>query len=331
MIRKAVLIAALFVAAGSAGAQRTLVNPYPATGALDITGSNTASRALRAMQNYATPSAVDAVAQQLQQALARGLIETVELERNPRGGGDVAADELAASPATANALLLAGSGLGGGHVLQTLRGLQPVAGVARAPLVLVSNGEGGAVSMTDMLQQARRRGMPTPIGTPGERSVGHALAGLLRAQWPHGLAPVAYNGGNGALRGLLSGQVTLSLLPLPAVMPFATGDRFRVLAIASAVRHQRLPAIPTLRESGLALTAAGGWYGLFAAPRAPAAHLQRLQAAVESAWREAETQKHLLVLGFVPDFENATALRRLVAAPPETALSADLPPAASLR
>lgn len=331
MIRKAVLIAALLLVAGSACAQRTLVNPYPATGALDIAGSNTASRALRAMQNYATPSAVDAVARQLQQALARGLIETVELERNPRGGGGVAADELAASPATANTLLLAGSGLGSGHVLQTLRGLQPVAGVARAPLVLVSNGEGGAVSVADALQQARRHGMPTPLGTPGERSVGHVLAGLLRLQWPHGLAPVAYNGGNGALRGLLSGQVTLSLLPLPAVMPFATGDRFRVLAIASAVRHPLLPAIPTLRESGLALTATGGWYGLFAAPRAPAAQLQRLQAALESAWREAETQKHLLVLGFVSDFENAAALRRLVAAPPEAALSADLPPAASLR
>lgn len=331
MIRKAVLIAALFLTAGSAGAQRTLVNPYPATGALDITGSNTASRALRAMQNYATPSAVDAVARQLQQALARGLIATIELERNPRGGGDVAADELAAAPANASALLLAGSGLGGGHVLQTLRGLQPVAAVARAPLALVSSGEGGAVNVTDALQLARRRGMPTPLGTPGERSVGHALAGLLRVQWPHGLVPVAYNGGNGALRVLLSGQVTLSLLPLPAVMPFATGERFRVLAITSAVRHPLLPEVPTLRESGLTLTAAGGWYGLFAAPRAPAAQLRRLQAALESAWREAETQKHLLVLGFVPDFGNAAALRRLVAAPPETALSADLPPAASLR
>ncbi len=312
-----------------------LINPYPATGAQDIAGINPVSRASRTMQTYATPSAVDTVARQLQQTLAHGLNETVDLERNPRGGGDDAADDLAQAPATARILLLAGSGLGGERVLQWLRTLQPVALLARAPVVLVVKGgggagEGGAASIADLLQQARRGRVPTAIGTPGERSVGHAIAGLLHAQWPKGIAPVAFNGGNGALRGIISAQVAASLVPLPTVMPFATDPRIRILATATATRLPTLPAVPTLRESGIAVAEPGGWYGLFAPARLSAAPLQRLSAAL-TGWRDAATRQNLQVPGFMPDYQDAAALRRHVGNPPESAISAPTPPVASPR
>ena len=304
-------------------AQWLLLNPYPATGALDIAGLNPASRASRAMQTYATPSAVDAVARQLQQALAHGLNETVDLERNPRGGGDDAADDLVQAPATARVLLLAGSGLGGERVLQLLRTLQPVALLAQAPVVLVTKGEGGAASIADLLQQARRSRIATSFGTPGERSVGHAIANQLHALWPQGIAPVAFNGGNGALRGIISAQVAASLVPLPTVMPFVTDQRIRILATTTAVRLPTLPAVPTLRESGIALEEPGGWYGLFASARLPPAQLQRLGVALAPGWRDAATRQSLLAPGFITDYQDAAALRRLV--------SAATPPAASPR
>lgn len=304
-------------------AQWQLLNPYPATGALDIAGVNPASRASRAMQTYATPSAVDAVARQLQQTLAHGLNETVDLERNPRGGGDDAADDLVQAPAPARILLLAGSGLGGEHVLRLLRALQPVALLAWAPVVLVTKGEGGAASIADLLQQARRSRIAASFGTPGERSVGHAIAGRLHALWPAGIAPVAFNGGNGALRGIISAQVAASLVPLPTVMPFATDQRIRVLATTTAVRLPMLPAVPTLRESGIALEESGGWYGLFASARLPAAQLQRLNIALAPGWRDATTRRSLMAPGFMPDYQEAAALRRL--------LSAATPPAVSPR
>jgi tripartite-type tricarboxylate transporter receptor subunit TctC len=317
-------------------AQWLLTNPYPATGALDIAGSNPASRASRAMQTYATPSPVDIVARQLQQTLAHGLNETVDLDRNPRGGGDDAADDLVQAPATARVLLLAGSGLGGERVLQVLRTLQPIAMLARAPVVLVTHSggdaeKGGTARMADLLQKAKRGRIPTAVGTPGERSVGHAIAGLLHVQWPQGVAPVAFNGGNGALRGIISTQVAASLVPLPTVMPFAADPRIRILATTTAARLPALPAVPTLRESGIAVAEPGGWYGLFAPARLPTVQLQRLVVALEPGWRNATTRQTLLAPGFMPDHQDATALRRLVNNPPETAVSAPTPPVASPR
>ena len=325
------LCVAGWACAAPPSAQWLLINPYPATGALDIAGSNPASRAARAMQTYATPSAVDTVARQLQQTLAHGLYESVDLERNPRGGGDDAADDLAQAPAAARMLLLAGSGLGGGRLLQALRALQPLALLAHAPVVLVSNGEGNAARIGDLLQQARHGRAPTAVGTPGDRSVGHAIAGLLHAQWPQGIAPVAYNGGNGALRGIIAAQVVVSLVPLPTVMPFAADLRIRILATATAARLPSLPAVPTLRESGVAVTESGGWYGLFATARLPAKEIQRLSVALEPGWRNAATGQNLLASGFLPDYQDAAVLRRLVSNPPESAVSVPTPPAVSPR
>ncbi len=304
-------------------AQWLLLNAYPATGALDIAGINPASRASRAMQTYATPSAVDVIARQLQQVLAHGLNETVDMERNPRGGGDDAADDLMQAPATARVVLLAGSGLGGERVLQMLRTLQPVAVLARAPVVLVTNGGGGAASIADLLQQARRGRIATSVGTPGERSVGHAIAGQLHALWPQGIAPVAFNGGNGALRGIISAQVAASLVPLPTVMPFASDQRIRILATTTAARLPTLPAVPTLRESGIAVGEPGGWYGLFASAHLPVSQLQRLGIALAPGWRDATIRRNLLAPGFMPDYQDAAALHSLV--------SATTPPAASPR
>lgn len=315
--------------AAPAPAKWLLINPYPATGALDIAGANPASRASRAMQTYAAPSPVDAVARQLQQVLAHGLNETVDLDRNPRGGGDDAVDDLARSPATARVLLLAGSGLGGGRALSALRTLRPVALLARAPLVLVTRGGGARIA--DLQQQARRDRAPTAIGTPGERSVGHAIAGLLHAQWPQGVAAVAFNGGNGALRGVISSQVVASLVPLPTVMPFVTDPRIRILATATAARLPVLPEVPTLRESGVAVAEPGGWYGLFAPVLLPAAQQQQLAVALAPGWRDTATRQNLLASGFMPDYGDAAALRRLVDNPPESVVSARLPPAVSPR
>jgi hypothetical protein len=47
-------------AAGHAKPQWTLINPYPASGAVDIAGSTVATRVLRTMQRHVNPSVTDA-------------------------------------------------------------------------------------------------------------------------------------------------------------------------------------------------------------------------------------------------------------------------------
>lgn len=286
----------------------TLVNPYPATGAADIAGTSAMTRALRAMQSFATPSTTDALLRNLQRLLVATLAADVTVMRNPRGGGTAAAQAVNAADSTL--LLFGGSGLTAGTTPPAMRELQPVALVARIPLVLVIHADGLAGNLAQLLEQSARRTQPLQIGIPGERTAGQWLALQLQREWMGRIVAVTYNGGNGALRGVLSGQVSTAVSPLPAVLPYAAGRRLRILAIAANTRHAVLPAVPTFAESGLSAVTAAGWHGLFASPAMSAADIHQLQNALMSALRTDDARDALAGLGYVAEFGDGSVLRR---------------------
>lgn len=318
----------------------TLLNPYPATGAVDLTGTVVAGKALRAMQDQVTPSTTDALVQLLRQALVGGLETAVEVRRQPRGGGEAAA--LLTAAADDAVVLFAGSGLAAAAALHALRRLQPVAMAARVPTVLVSHAGNGAAEVAQLIARAPRA-VPSQFGIAGERTVGAELLDRMQRYWPRGLIAVAYNGGNGALRGVLARQVPAALVPLPAALPYAASSRLRLLAIAATGRHAALPAVLTFAEAGLDGLAASGWHGLFVSANLPAADITRMRLALAKSLAGSASREAISALGYVPDYRGAEALRMALDAelrrtsPDGTgmrriaALSARFPPAVSPR
>ncbi len=84
------------VAADNAKPQWTLINPYPASGAVDIAGSTVATRVVRKMQRHVNPSVTDAAARVAQQAMTRGLGAEVMMHRQSRATGLTAAEKMKA-------------------------------------------------------------------------------------------------------------------------------------------------------------------------------------------------------------------------------------------
>lgn len=279
----------------------TLINPYPATGAVDITGTVIMSRALRAMQNQITPSTTDALARHLGQSMAAEFENGVIVQRNPRGGGVEAAAATAADDAM---VLFAGSGLAASAALTAFQGLQPIALVATVPTILVTATEGSA-TITQLMAQAGRQSL---IGIAGERTAGQVLFAQMRHQWPRGLNAVTYNGGNGALRGVMARQVAAALVPLPAALPYATGHRIRILAIADTRRHAALPAVPTFAEAQMPAATITGWHGLFVSPAMPAARVAQIQRALAITLNQDASLAAVSALGYGPDYRGAAAL-----------------------
>ncbi len=302
------MLCACGAVAQAAEAPLTLVNPYPGSGAADITGTTVMSRALRAMQTYATPSTTDALVQHVRRVLVVGLEADVEVLRNPRGGGDAAAMTVAM---TMDPLLLfAGSGLTADAALTTMDGLQPVASVAQVPQALVMFNDGGVADITRLMQRSLRQNGPLQIGTPGERTAGRWLVTQLQGHWPQGLVAVAYNGGNGAMRGVLARHVPAALAPLPAVLPYAHNRRVRVLAIAAATRHALLPLVPTFAQAGWPGATASGWHGLFAPPAMARVTVARLQSTLAAALGSKEVQHDWAALGYIAAYGDAAALQQ---------------------
>ena len=294
----------------AADAPLTLINPYPVTGAADIAGTSIMSKALRAMQTYATPSTTDALVQHLRRVLVAGLEVDVHVVRNPRGGGEAAAQSMASTADPE--LLFAGSGLTADSAIAAIRDLKPLALVAQVPLVLVSFNNGDAPGVAELLQPAHRGSLQ--IGTPGERSAGQSLVEQLRRYRLQGLAPVAYNGGNGALRGVLARQISLTLAPLPAALPYASNRKLRIVTLAAASRHALLPAVPTFAEAGFPGATASGWHGVFVSPLLPVASITRLQSVLAAALRGEDARQSWAGLGYIAAFGDAATLHSLLSA-----------------
>lgn len=286
----------------------TLINPYPVTGAPDIAGTSIMSKALRAMQTYATPSTTDALVQQLRRMLVAGLEVDVQVVRNPRGGGEAAALSMALNAEPA--LLFAGSGLTANSALAAIGELRPLALVAQVPQVLVSFRNGDVPGVAELLQQAHHR--PLQIGTAGERSAGQSLVGQLRQYRLQGLSPVAYNGGNGALRGVLARQVSLALVPLPAALPYASNRKLHIQTLAAASRHALLPTVPTFAEAGFPGATASGWHGVFVSPLLPVATITRWQSVLAAALRREDARQSWAALGYIAEFGDAATLNTVL-------------------
>ncbi len=181
-LRQPVLLLALLwtscVATAISPQPLTLVNPYPVIGAADIAGTSTMTRALRAMQSYATPSSTDALLRHLQRLLVSELHSEVAVSRNSRGGGEAAAREIRA--AGRSALLFAGSGLTAAAALPALNELQPLARVAQIPLALVLRSDNATPDIAQWLLRSQQRAAPPQIGTPGDRTIGQWVAQQLQ-------------------------------------------------------------------------------------------------------------------------------------------------------
>jgi tripartite-type tricarboxylate transporter receptor subunit TctC len=272
-------------AAYHAKPQWTLINPYPASGAVDIAGSTVATRVLRTMQRHVNPSVTDAAARAAQQAMTRGLDAEVMMHRQSRASGLAAAEEMKACE---SCLLMAGSGLASSDAAAALTHLKPLALLARIPTVWVTHAAKKSVTAGRTAER---------IGLPAERGAAAAWLRVLHGE--KGLrSAITYNGGHGALRALLSREIVAALVHLPAAWPYLRNDRVRAHALDDNHRHPLLPELPGAAESGLPLSGTSGWYGLFSDTRGALSDAQIL--ALRAALRSGDIVQSLNGLGFLP-------------------------------
>ena len=87
----------------------------------------------------------------------------------------------------------------------------------------------------------------------GGRGTGQHIAMAVTGQLAGvKLLHVPYRGAQPAYQDILGGRIDLFFDNVSTALPLIDDDRVKVLAVSSAVRHPRLPNIPTIAETGVA-------------------------------------------------------------------------------
>jgi tripartite-type tricarboxylate transporter receptor subunit TctC len=177
-----------------------------------------------------------------------------------------------------------------------IKSFAPVSLLASTPFIVAVNPSVAAGSMRELIALAKSRPGQLNYGTPGSGSSSHLATELLKSMAGIDLVHVPYKGTTPVVIDTMSGQLQLTTLVAPAVLPSIRAGRLRALGVTSARRTPLAPDIPALAES-VAGYEWSGWYGLVAPAGTPREIINRLNREQTQALRTAEFAGQLSNMG----------------------------------
>lgn len=268
----AVLLCSAVFSLASAGA---LAQAYP-------------TRPVTLVSPFPAGSGSDLTARSIAPALAYALGQPVVVENKPGAGGSIGANYVAKARPDGYTLFLASLSFSVLPSLMelafdpvkdfeavTLMGLQSMALVV--PPGLPAN------SMADLVAMAKSSPGKLNYASAGVGSIGHLTGELLKSERGLDIVHVPFKGTPEALTAIISGELQMSLVAMPAAEPQIKSGKVKALGVTGEKRHPGLPQVPTMAEAGFPSMGDSVWYAVLVPAGTPREIVTHLNAAFHKA------------------------------------------------
>lgn len=253
---------------------------------------NYPARSVKMIVPFPAGGPTDIVARLLGQKLGEAWNQSVVIDNRPGGGGVIAGQLAAKSPADGYTIFLGGittlvlsTYVHKNRPYDSLREFQPVSQTTVQPLLLMVHPALPVRTVQEFLALARARPGQINYGTSGPGGSGHLAGELLRSMTGVNIVHVPYRGQPPALNDLLAGQVQ-SMLGAPlAVIPHIRTGKIRALAVTGQKRSLAAPSVPTFSEAGLPGYDASTWNGIMVPTATPRVVIDRLHGDITKILR----------------------------------------------
>jgi tripartite-type tricarboxylate transporter receptor subunit TctC len=244
----------------------TLVVPFPPGGSVDASGRAMAER------------------------LSKVLKQTVIVENKGGVGGALGSAFVAkAKPdgytlvVTSQSSHVANPAFSSNLPYDAVKDFAPITLIDRLPNVLLINPNLPAKNIAEFVAYAKQNPGKLNYGSSGNGSMLHLNMELLKAQYGIFLTHIPYRAAGSTLTDLMSGQIHAMFTNIQANnVSIVKQGKLRALAVASPVRSQLLPDVPTFGELNQADLNLTSWTGLAAPAGTPEPIIQQLYAAMRT-------------------------------------------------
>jgi len=137
------------------------------------------------------------------------------------------------------------------------------------------------------------------MASGGAGSAPHVLGELFKMMAGINIVNVPYRGPAPAFTDLISGQVQVMFVALPAAIGYIRAGELRALAVTSASRSSELPDLPTVAEF-IQGYEASGWIGIGAPKGTPAAIIDKLNSNIAAGLADPRLKARIKGLGADP-------------------------------
>jgi tripartite-type tricarboxylate transporter receptor subunit TctC len=279
-------------------------------------------RPVHVIVGFAPAGATDICARLMGQWLSERLSQQFVTENRPGAGSNIATEAVVRAPADGYTRLMVGPPAAFNATLYEslnfnfIRDIAPVAGIMRAPNVMVVNPAVPTKTVPEFVAYAKANLGKISMATGGNGTTQHIFGELFNMMAGVKLIPVAYRGGAPALLDLLGGQVQVVFAPIFEAIGYIRAGKLRSLAVTSATRSAVLPDIPTVGEF-LPGYDGSGFFGVGAPRNTPAEIIQKLNSEINAGLADPTIKERLADLGGAPIPMTPAEFGKLIAAETE--------------
>lgn len=263
------------------------------------------TRPVRMILPFPPGGGTDILGRLIAERLSAGIGQPVVTENRGGAGGNVGAEAAARSAPDGYTIVLVAPSLAISPTLYSkinydpVKDFAPISLVATVPNVMVTQ-----PSLPGQLQEfiAFVKAKPGALnfGSGGAGTSNHLAGELFNLVTGTKLVHVPYKGVNLAMQDVLTGNVHLVFIGIPAAAPHIKAGKLRALAIVAPQRSSALPDVPTVAEAGLKDFEVTTWYGILAPAGTPQSVVKRLNAELVKVMHAPEMKEKLTATGTEP-------------------------------
>ena len=247
----------------------------------------------------------DILGRALAQKMTEQLGQQVVNDNRPGAGGNLGLELTAKAPPDGYTVVLSSPLIALSPSLYSKlnyeqKDLAPVSLVALIQNVVLVHPSVPAKNLKELVQIARSSPGKLNYGSGGVGTTTHLAPELLMSMTKIKMVHVPYKGSSLALLGLISGQIDVLIMAVPAAEQQVKAGKARALAIVSEKRATPLPNVPTAKEAGFENFVVDIWYGILAPAATPPAIVSRLNGEINKALGSPDLKDRLLAAGIQP-------------------------------
>lgn len=236
-------------------------------------------------------SGVDAIVRAVSPALARSLGQPVVIENLPGAGGVTGTATLVKAAPNGQTIAVVSNN----HVINplvfrqmpfdSLADITPVSVVGATPFVLVVNpSKVPAKDVPELVAFLHARPGAYNYASSGNGTIIHLAGAMFVDEAGVDVRHIPYKGTGPMVTDLIGGQVEMGVVALPAAQGHLKSGALRAIGVGGKARVPAAPEIPTIAEQGLPGYDIAGWFAVVGPARLPAEQVQRIHAAVVTAF-----------------------------------------------
>ena len=240
------------------------------------------AKTIRIVVGYTAGGTADLVSRLVARNLSEAVGQQVIVDNRPSAGGMLANELVANAAPDGYTLLLANSSFAYIPALytklsfDTRKDFVPVALVATTQNLLVVHPAVPVKNVQELIALAKRKRGGLNYASAGIGGSTHLATALFMSMTNTDIAQIPYKGNSQSITDLISGEVDMTIAPIPVLLPPVNSKKLRAIATTGEKRSPIMPDVPTIAESGVPGYAAGSWYGYVAPARTPPAILKKL-------------------------------------------------------